>query len=86
MHFAVFSTTAPQGHLQRALDELDRAGFELAAVLMSRQSESGDGAAGRIRIDFHANGTITPETYLHRLARMAGVLSVEGGPCGEGAP
>lgn len=84
MHFAVFRTTAPQGHLQRALDELDRAGFELAAVLMSRQDDGN--AAGRIRIDFHANGTITPETYLHRLARMAGVLSVEGGPCGEGAP
>lgn len=77
MHFAAFRTTAPLGHLQRALDELNRAGFQLATVRVSHPPE--DEAEGLVRIDFHAQGTVSPETYLHRLARMAGVLSVEGG-------
>lgn len=80
MHFAAFRTTAPLGHLQRALDELNRAGFHLAMVQVSRQPEGDPEAEGLVRIDFHAEGTVSPETYIHRLARMAGVLSVEGGP------
>lgn len=80
MHFAAFRTTAPLGHLQRALDELNRAGFQLATVRVSRPPKGEAEAEGLVRIDFHAEGTVSPETYLHRLARMAGVLSVEGGP------
>ena len=80
MHFAAFRTMAPLGHLQRALDELNRAGFDLATVQVSRTPQGDPDAEGLVRIDFHAAGTIAPETYLHRLAGMAGILSVEGGP------
>lgn len=74
MHFATFKTEAPVGHLLRALDELDRAGFALRALHVCAEAPAAD-----VRIDYAAEGTVPAETYLARLTRMPGVFAVSGG-------
>lgn len=76
MYFAVFMTEAPLDMLVRALAELDRAGFALTGVHMAPGTTPAE-----VRIDYTANGTVPPETWLARLARTPGILTVSGGPC-----
>ena len=76
VHYVRFLTDSPLDHLPRALDELRRAGFGLGRVVASAEA-----AATAIRIEFHSDGAaVPPATYLARIARMAGVEALEGGP------
>lgn len=80
MYFATFETPSPLPHLQRALDELARAGFELKALCLTPariDPEIGDVA--RVRIDYCGAATVSPETYLRRLRRLSAVSAVQGG-------
>jgi hypothetical protein len=74
MHVAEFSSETPK-HLQRALDELDRGGFDFSEVRLVA-----DALAARIRIAFGAGGRIRAETLLARLERMPGVRDMAFGP------
>lgn len=76
MYFAVFRTEAPLDMLVRALAELDRAGFALTGVHLAPGTMPAE-----VRIDYAANGTVAPDTWLARLERMPGILTVTGGPC-----
>jgi hypothetical protein len=77
MYFATFQTPCPLSDVQRALDELARAGFELRGLDMAPQEPGAPGA--QIRIHYAGTARISPETYLQRLARMSEVSRVQGG-------
>ena len=77
MHFTTFITDTPLPHLQRALDELGRCGFDLCAVTMA------PGRAGaEVRIEFRPCGTVRADTLVARIARMPDIGAVEAGPVG----
>lgn len=75
MHFATFTADTAIEALQRALDELARAGFALEAISLRAQAPRAE-----VRLEFHPRGGISADTYLARLARMPGVAGVAGGP------
>ena len=78
MHFTTFVTETPISHLQRALDEIGRRGFDLCAVTMAH------GRAGsEVRIEFRPCGTIQANTLVARIARFPEIGDVEGGPVGS---
>ena len=78
MHFTTFVTETPSSHLQRALDELGRCGFDLCAVTMA------PGRAGsEVRIEFRPCGTVRADTLVARIARLPDIGEVEGGPVGS---
>ena len=78
MHFTTFVTETPISHLQRALDELGRCGFDLCAVTMA------PGRAGsEVRIEFRPCGTVRADTLVARIARLPDIGTVEGGPLGS---
>ena len=77
MHFTTFITDTPLPHLQRALDELGRCGFDLCAVTMA------SGRAGAaVRIEFRPCGTVGADTLVARIARMPDIGAVEAGLVG----
>ena len=77
MHFTTFVTETPIAHLQRALDELGRCGFDLCAVTMA------PGCVGsEVRIEFRPCGTVRADTLVARIARMPDIGAVEAGPVG----
>ena len=77
MHFTTFITDTPLPHLQRALDELGRCGFDLCAVTMA------SGRAGaKVRIEFRPCGTVGADTLVARIARMPDIGAVEAGLVG----
>ena len=78
MHFTTFVTETPIPHLQRALDELRRCGFELCAVTMA----PGD-AGSEVRIEFLPCGAVQANTLVARLSRLPEIGAVEGGPVGS---
>lgn len=78
MYFATFHTRSPLSHVQRALDELSRAGFELRGLYLASAAAGPDGAA-HVRIDYGGTATVSPDTYLQRLARLSEVSNVLGG-------
>jgi hypothetical protein len=74
VHFTTFVTETPIAHLQRALDEVGRCGFELCGVTLA------PGRVGaEVRIEFRPNGTVGAHTLIARIARIPAVKSVEGG-------
>ena len=74
VHFTTFVTDTPLAHLQRALDELGRCGFDLCAVTMA------PGRAGaEVRIEFRPCGTVRADTLVARIARMPEIGAVEAG-------
>ena len=78
MHFTTFVTETPISHLQRALDEIGRCGFDLCAVTMA------PGRAGsEVRNEFRPCGTIQANTLVARIARFPEIGAVEGGPVGS---
>ena len=78
MHFTSFVTATPIAHLQRALDELGRCGFDLCAVTMAP-----GGAGSEVRIEFRPCGTVQANTLVARIARLPEIGAVEGGPVGS---
>jgi acetolactate synthase regulatory subunit len=75
VHFATFVTQTPIAHLQRALDEVGRCGFDLCAVTMA------PGRAGsEVRIEYRPCGTVSADTLVARIARFPEIGTVEGGP------
>ena len=68
MHFAEFRSETPLQHLQRALDEVSRGGFDLSEVRLVA-----DALSARIRIGFRGGGRVGADTLLARLERMPGV-------------
>ena len=75
MHFTTFVTETPLPHLQRALDEVGRCGFDLCAVTMAP-----GGAGSEVRIEFRPCGTVQAKTLVARIARLPEIGAVEGGP------
>lgn len=75
MYFVSFKTDAPLSHIQRALDELGRAGFALSDLHVT------DDKPGRscVRLHYRGDASVGPETYQARLERMPGVWGVQGG-------
>jgi len=73
MHFATFRTEARLGSLQRALDELARAGFDLLDIRLTTRLDQAD-----VRIDYAPTGSVPPQTYLARLSRIPGIEGVYG--------
>lgn len=70
-----FVTDTPIAHLQRALDEVGRCGFELCAVTLA------PGQAGaEVRLVFRPDGAVAPQTVVARIARIPAIKSVDGGP------
>ncbi|MDR5651483.1 hypothetical protein [Ruixingdingia sedimenti] len=78
MHYTSFLSAEPIDHLPRALDELRRIGFGLCGVEMAPERQG----PARVRIMFHPQGVIAPETFLARVARIPGVDALEGGLAG----
>ena len=77
MHFTTFVTDTPLPHLQRALDELGRCGFDLCAVTMA------SGRAGaEVRIEFRPCGNVRADTLVARIARFPEIGAVEAGLVG----
>ena len=77
MHFTTFITDTPLAHLQRALDELGRCGFDLCAVTMA------SGRAGsEVRIEFRPCGTVRADTLVARIARFPEIGAVATGLVG----
>lgn len=74
MHFTTFVTDTPIAHLQRALDEVLRCGFELCAVTLAPGREG-----AQVRIEFRPEGTVGAHTLVARIARIPAIKSVEGG-------
>ena len=77
MYFATFHTPCPLSHVQRALDELARAGFELQGLNMVTPEPGPQDAL--VRIHYGGTASISSDTYLQRLARMNRVFNVQGG-------
>ena len=78
VHFTTFVTETPLPHLQRALDEVRRCGFDLCAVTMVP-----GGAGSEVRIEFRPCGTVQAHTLVARIARLPEIGAVEGGPVGS---
>lgn len=78
MYFATFRTRSPLPQIQRALDELARAGFELRGLHMALADGGSEGEA-HVRIDYAGEATVSPATYLSRLERSAEVSDARGG-------
>lgn len=83
MHFVTFESDEPLSHLQRALDELGRAGFDLMGLHLSRPEHRGQDTP-LIRIDYCGDTSVSPSTYVARIARMQGAMAVQGGTLMEG--
>ena len=77
MHFTTFVTETPLPHLQRALDELGRCGFDLCAVTMAP-----GGAGSEVRIEFRPCGTVRADTLVARIARFPEIGAVAAGLVG----
>lgn len=73
MHITSFRTSSPVGAVTRALDELDRAAFTLRALEVAA-----DEREAWIRIGFDGQGTVSAQTFMDRLARMPGMVPVDG--------
>lgn len=66
-----FRTSAPLQTVQRALDEMARAGFCLAEMcLRTPQAEA------EVRLTFGGQGSVSPRTYALRVFGIPGVHSV----------
>lgn len=79
MHFVSFKTDAPLSHIQRALDELNRAGFALNELHVDHDKQG----CFCVRIHYHREATVASTTYQTRLARMPDVWAVQGGALSE---
>ena len=75
MHFTTFFTDTPIPHLQRALDEVGRCGFELCALTLSLGKSGAE-----VRIEFRPDGTVEAHTVVARIARIPAIKAVKGGP------
>jgi acetolactate synthase regulatory subunit len=74
VHFTTFVTQTPIVHLQRALDELGRCGFDLCAVSMA------PGRTGsEVRIEFLPSGNVRADTLVARIAKLPEIGAVEAG-------
>ena len=75
MHFTTFVTDTPIPHLQRALDEVGRCGFQLYTVTLAPGQAGAD-----VRIEFQPDGIVGAHTVVARIARIPAIMAVEGGP------
>lgn len=83
MYFATFHSEDPLSDLPRALDELRRAEFQLCGVEVTAGAFvdiSSDPNPVFVRIEFRPSGRISADTWFARIARMPGVISLNGGP------
>lgn len=78
MYFATFHTPSPIPPVQRALDELGRAGFELIGFHLVTSNGTGERTA-HVRIDYSGKGSISADTFLQRFMRISDVSGVLGG-------
>lgn len=76
MFFASFKTEEALSHVQRALDELARAGFALKGLYVSVDEPT---TLSSVRIDYAGSATISANTYLRRLEQMHGIMALHGG-------
>ena len=74
MHFTTFVSDTPIPHLQRALDEVERCGFDLCAVTLV-QGQTG----AEVRIEFQPVGVVGAHTVVARIARIPAIQAVKGG-------
>jgi acetolactate synthase regulatory subunit len=74
VHFTTFVTDTPIAHLQRALDEVGRCGFELCAVTLAPGRKGAE-----VRIEFRPDGTVGAHTLVARIARIPAIKSVDSG-------
>lgn len=66
-----FRTASPLQTVQRALDELARAGFRLAELCIQTPRDEAE-----VRLTFDGTGSVPPRTYALRVCGIPGIQPV----------